>query len=242
VKDLTALIVAATVTGGLLAGCSSPTTHDLSPTTTTSSTADVVGSAYEAARVQWAGDILVAGTSDQNSALQIAVADLENGESTDSGNASRYDAAIAAIRDFESLPITGVTPELAARVNADTAEVNRFFGLHPTTGAAGCNASGPGMTSAGKAWSREPGNTSSGVLVSPLMQATTDLERGMTTDSGDRSCYPTAIADLGSMESASRSEIAESSGFMPSAAIPSTLSRATRSPTWMISSTANQRY
>jgi hypothetical protein len=160
------------------------------------------------------GDALVSGVADQNTALQVAVDDLRVGQSSDRGHTSDYDAVIAAITNLEALPITSVTPREDAQGNADIAKVNRFFAVPKDTLEASCNASGPGLTLATKAWRLQPANISSGVHVRSLKSAITDLQHGLITDSHN-SCYPAAIEDLHSLESATRPEIVASTTATP---------------------------
>jgi hypothetical protein len=162
---------------------------------------------YAAARAQWLGDAEVVSGAGQNTALLLAVADLNRGERTDV-NSSGYAVTIAAITSFAFLPLTSATPAQSARASADIAKVNRFFQLRGNSWDSGCIASGHGMTAAASAWSMEPNTAVHGALPGPLKTAASDLAAGERSDRGDRSCYPAAIADLANLESASQSEIA----------------------------------
>jgi hypothetical protein len=161
------------------------------------------------------GETAVVSSADQNTALQLAVADLERGKSADRGNTSGYSAAIAAIRGFERIPITSVTATEAAKAKADIKAVNAFFGLAPRTDKRGCIAAGPGATAATGEWVTEPADTSSGVTIAPLRQVTNYLRQGESADRGDKSCYPAAIADLQNLQTATAADIAASSGRSP---------------------------
>jgi hypothetical protein len=184
---------------------STTTTVGRVASTTTTRSAAPSGPGYTAAKAQWLGAGLVLSGAAQNTALAIAVLDLENGESTDSGSKSGYAAAIAAIEDFEKLPITSVTPSEDAEGNADFQVVNTFFDLPGATDVPSCT-NDPGSPAAA-AWSSEPANTTSGILLGPLERAVSNLEPRINTNS----CFPAAIADLQSLESATRADIVASS-------------------------------
>jgi hypothetical protein len=113
---------------------------------------------------------------------------------------------MAAIQDFERLPITSVTPAQGAEETADINKVNAFFDL-PTTGLVPpCGiASAPG---AAAAWTSEPPNTTEGILVGPLQRAVSVLAKDASTDP----CIPAAIADLENLESATAADVAASAG------------------------------
>jgi hypothetical protein len=166
-------------------------------------------SGYEAAKAQWEGAALVVGTGAQDGPLQVAVADLQRGEISDTGRTSRYAAAISGIKSFEALPITGVTPKMASRENAAIATINEFFGLPRAPWSGDCDASGPGKQAAARAWQTEPVQSLTGVAAAPLKKAVKDLRQGLTTDRGDTSCYAAAIVDLQSLESATPAEMAK---------------------------------
>ncbi len=168
---------------------------------------------YEAAKAQWMGDALVSATGSQGAQLQLAVTDLKTGEVSDSGNTSGYGKGIAAIKTFESMPITDVTPVIDAQENAQIATINRFFGLPPSPWPGECDSSGPGKRAATAEWEKEPIQSLAGVAVGPLKKAVTDLRRGRTKDRGDTSCYPAAIVDLQSLESATRAEMTKNIPF-----------------------------
>jgi hypothetical protein len=185
---------------------SSATTSSTVVATTATTSAPPSGAGFEAAKAQWASEGLVASSALQNTSLQIAVADLEQGQAADPGNRSGYTRAIAAIEDFERLPITSVTPSQDAEATADVNEVNTFFGL-PTTGTVpSCGVLSDGAAVA--AWSSEPPDTTSGILVAPLQRAVSDLRSG----AGSNPCTPAAIADLENLESATAADIAASAG------------------------------
>jgi hypothetical protein len=62
-----------------------------------------------------------------------------------------------------------------------------------------------------RAWDTEPVSTAHGVRLAPLRRAISDLVHGLNSDKGDTACYPAAIADLKSLESATPGQIAASS-------------------------------
>jgi hypothetical protein len=203
-------------------GCSPvrPAARTANPTSTTPTTATTLASAsttladpsgpgYEAARQQWIGEGLVGGSALQNTALALAVVDLEQGEKTDSGNRSDYPASIAAIEDMERLPITSVTAAQSAEFNADVATVNGLFDLRGSI--ASCVPQhDSGTAASATAWFTEPDNTTSGVAVAPLVTAARDLRNAEAADPSDRACYPAAIDDLEGLASASPADIAAS--------------------------------
>lgn len=200
------LLIILTAVATKVAQSAAPATAGVVSTTNAgSATAD-----YEAAKIQWLGDAAVVSGAVQNTALLLAVVDLKRGQHT-AANTSGYGAAIAAITDFAAIPLTSVTPAENALAHTDIATVNKFFDLPHSTWTRGCIASGPGIKAAARAWSAEPGSTSHGTLTRPLKTAANDLSRAIHTDTGDRSCYPAAIADLTSLESATDSEVAASS-------------------------------
>ncbi len=144
----------------------------------------------------------------QNSALSLAVIDLEQGERTDTGNRSHYPSVTAAVEAFERLPITSVTPAQDAEANADIALVNQFFGLSQT------RSCGPDQSASTKnaavAWFSEPDNTTSGVTSGLLQTAASDLESAETEDPSATACYPAAVDDLAGLEVATQADIAAS--------------------------------
>lgn len=170
-----------------------------------------LASDYQAAKNQWIGDAAVVSGAAQNTALNLAVADLIRGRHSRAGHRSDYGAVIAAITGFAAIPITGVTSAESARARTDVARVDRFFGLRHNPWEKGCLTSGLGIQGAARAWQEEPTGISSGILIAPLQNAAADLTAGLKTDHGDRSCYPAAIEDLENLESATKSEVVRSS-------------------------------
>jgi hypothetical protein len=196
---------------------STPTTRMAPPTSTPTSTSTSTtsalpsGSDYAAARQQWIGDGLVESGYLQDTALSLAVMDLEQGETTDTGNRSQYASVIAAIEDFERLPITSVTPAENVEANSDFVLVNKFFGLAQTASVASCGVDGSASTkSAAIAWYTEPDNTTSGDTPGPLMTAASDLETAEAEDPSETACYPAAVDDLNGLEAATPADIAAS--------------------------------
>jgi hypothetical protein len=168
-------------------------------------------SGYEAAKTQWIGSWLTAGTALQNMPLQLAIADLRRGEATDEGNASGYSASIAAIEDFERIPITGVTASDLEETEKDWSEIADFFALPTMRGGPRCST--PRISTINPAveqWSSEPAGISSGVRPGPLLAAATDLEAEIGADPGGTTCFPAAIADLESLAPVTRAAIATS--------------------------------
>ena len=224
-----AVQVAGTLLGAMvmaLAGCGGPSTSRAGAASTTSTTvgssattsstvgattattsAPPSGAGYEAAKAQWASEGLVASSALQNTSLQIAVADLEQGQAADPGNRSGYTPAIAAIEDFERLPITSVTPSQDAEATADVNEVNAFFGL-PTTGtvpSCGVLLRMQLRVAAGAANLRTPRPASSSLRCSVPCPT-------RRSGAGSNPCTPAAIADLENLGSATAADIAASAG------------------------------
>jgi hypothetical protein len=163
---------------------------------------------YQAAKAQWIGDGLVVGGALQNTALALAVADLQRGEKTRSGDTSGYQVAIAAIEDFEHLPITDVTRAQDAEAGRDFKKVNTFFDLSRLPWSGICGASGPQGMAAAMNWLKEPVGTSFGVIPGPLRTAAADLQEAMNVSpTANKYCYPAVIADLEALESASKADI-----------------------------------
>jgi hypothetical protein len=151
----------------------------------------------------------VGGSSLQNTALSLAVIDLESGEESDTGNRSEYPAVIAAIEDIERLPITSVTPAESAEFKSDGSLVDGFFSVGQSGPSCGPDAS-TATKMAAALWFTEPQNATSGVAVDPLKTAVEDLQSAETEDPSGTACYPAAIDDLVSLESATPADIAAS--------------------------------
>jgi hypothetical protein len=134
--------------------------------------------------------------------------DLQQGETTDTGNRSQYPSVVAAIENFERLPITDVTPAQDAEGNSDIALVNRFFDLSQMVS---CGFDDSASTKdAAIAWFTEPDNTTSGITLGPVKTAVSDLEAAETNDPSMTACYPAAVADLDDLETATAAAIAAS--------------------------------
>ncbi|HEX6395416.1 MAG TPA: hypothetical protein VFZ97_18420 [Acidimicrobiales bacterium] len=125
------------------------------------------------------------------------------GESTDGGNKSGYEAAIAELRLIAGMPDANVTPEQNAEWSSAQKALDRFFRV-PDTAPDACDLGS--HTAAAAAWSEEPANTISGVIVGPLKLAVADLQPGAARNP----CYIAAIDDLTDLESATKSTIAQS--------------------------------
>jgi hypothetical protein len=202
-----------------LAACSARPSHPTITTTTgtpttestTGTISEPAGPGYDAARAQWVGDGAVASGFAQNTALDLAVADLRGGESSDTGDTAQYSRVIGLINAYEKIPITSVTPAQDVQANTDIAAVNTFFDIPPGAGQRQCAPPEPGADAATAAWMTEPTMTSSGVDVPALRTAVADLEQAQARDSGATSCYPAAIADLQNLETATPAAIAQSS-------------------------------
>jgi hypothetical protein len=82
---------------------------------------------YIAAKKEWLAEGKVIGSASQSVPIEKALADLERGEMTDSGNKSAYAAIIAALKNFAIMPDAMVTPAQRAQGRADTVKIDRFF-------------------------------------------------------------------------------------------------------------------
>jgi hypothetical protein len=123
---------------------------------------------YAAAKTQWVGDALVASGAGQNTALDLAAADLRRGEALAAGDRSAYRAAIAAIANFEQVPLVSVTAAQLVRAKRDVHAVDRFFGLPHNPWNVDCIPAGVAARRAAREWAMEPAGTNNGVKVAPL--------------------------------------------------------------------------
>ncbi len=193
---------------GLRSSSSSSTTTTRVPSSASTTFATPSGPGYAAARQQWIGAGLVMSSAAQNTALALAVLDLEHGETADTGNRSQYPAVIAAIEDIERLPITGVSAAQSAQFTADEATVTAFFDVPSLVSC--MPVEDTDTDQAATEWLSEPDNTSSGVVIGPLVAAANDLQEAERADPSATGCYPAAIDDLQGLESASPADIAGS--------------------------------
>lgn len=171
-------------------------------------TAQVEGSSrsmYRAAKRQWLGSGLAEGGAWQNLALPVAVRDLRIAESTSSGEKARYSAAIAELEVIEHMPDAMVSPRENAEWRAAQSALDSFFKV-PQTAPYKVECDTVINKAAAAAWRKEPANASSGVIIGPLKRAVADLEPEAAKDP----CYAAAIDDLTDLESATKSEIAQS--------------------------------
>lgn len=172
---------------------------------------DTTDPAYQAARRQWLAEGLVVGGALQAAPLVLAVADLQQETTAHPAAASADDRAIAAIEDFEGIPLTDATPAQSAEANADAAAVDAFFGL---AGSAPGGSCGPTPTAAGEAaatqWDSEPTSAAGGVVPGPLEQAAGILQQAVDADPSTTGCYPAAVDDLDRLAAAPASDIAAS--------------------------------
>jgi len=171
------------------------------------STAPLDGSSrsmYQAAKRQWLGSGVAEGGAYQNLALPVAVRDLRLAESTGTGEKAKYSAAIAELRVIEHMPDAMISPRENAEWRAAQSALDRFFRV-PQSAPYNfdCNTV---TNKAAAAWREEPTNASSGVIIGPLKQAVADLEPG----AGKDVCSAAAIDDLTDLESATKSQIAQS--------------------------------
>jgi len=100
-------------------------------TTTTTTTAPPApqgpsGPGYAAALQQWE-ESLNSPAAFSNQYQMQAASDLQSGLSTDTGNTSGYQTAIAQLTELASIPITSLTPEQMAEGEALTAALDTFF-------------------------------------------------------------------------------------------------------------------
>lgn len=206
-------LVAAGVCALLAAGCGpampgSPGGQRPAPRPAAASSASPADPGYRAARAQWIAEGLVVSGAAQNPPLDLAVTDLQHGEVTDAAGTSEYPVAIAAIRDFESIPLTSTTRAERRRADADLAKIGRFF--HISLPSPCGIASGSAARAAAAQWNTEPHDSTSGIAAAPLRHALADLTRELHARPAATSCYPAAIADLMHLESATKADIAAS--------------------------------
>jgi hypothetical protein len=206
-------LVAAGLCALLAAACGpampgSPAGQRPAPRPVPASSASPADPGYQAARQQWLAEGLVVSGAAQNPPLDLAVTDLEHGEVTGSARTSAYPAAIAAIRNLESIPLTSTTPAERHHAAADLAKLGRFFHA-PRLGPCGI-AAGIAARAAVAQWNAEPHDSTSGIATGPLRHARTDLVLQLRAHPAVTSCYPAAIADLTHLESATKADIAAS--------------------------------
>jgi hypothetical protein len=135
--------------------------------------------------------------------------DLEQGLATRHGTTSGYRAVIAAIKNFESIPLTSVTPEEGRQAMRDLSSINSFFGIDQHEQALLDRVpSGHHYIVAARAWAKEPAGTTSGVSVELLKTAHAALEANSSEDPSLAPLYAAATSDLQNLESASKAAIA----------------------------------
>jgi hypothetical protein len=137
-------------------------------------------------------------------ALPVAARDLRMAEAVDVSEKGEYAAAIADLDVIEDMPAAGVTSQLHAKWRAAQSALDRFFKV-PQANPYNLNCAG-GNKAAVAAWEKEPVNASSGVVVGLLKRAVADLE----PEAGKDACDAAAIDDLRDLESATKSQIADS--------------------------------
>jgi hypothetical protein len=121
---------AAVITGCSPSSGSKPLSESRVANSASTSAAQVPGRrGYLAARKEWLDEGDVIGGADQGLPLARAVTDLEHGEAADSGERSQYQAVIAALKNFMSIPDTEDTPAQDARARADAMKIDKFFHL-----------------------------------------------------------------------------------------------------------------
>ena len=160
---------------------------------------------YQAAKRQWLGSGLAEGGAWQNLALPVAVRDLRIAESTGSGEKARYSAAIAELQVIDHMPDAMISPRENAEWRAAQSALDHFFKV-PQTAPYKVECDTVINKAAAAAWGKEPVDASSGVIIGPLKRAVADLE----PEAGKDPCYAAAIDDLTNLESATKSEIAQS--------------------------------
>ena len=165
---------------------------------------------YEAAKIQWEGEWQVVSGALQNVPLVLAALDLEHGIASGAADPTRWSQAVRAIRDFERLPITSVTPAQNRQGTKDWNVVNQFFGFVPTTKTFYGSPTGRAAHAAAVAWGKQPSDTSHGVSIFELRVAAADLAAAVAARPKLAPLYLPAIADLQLLESASRAQVAAS--------------------------------
>jgi hypothetical protein len=178
------------ITGIAHAGTASPRTAD-----------------YAAAREEWVSAQVLSGGAYQAVPLILVVADLRH--AVDAGaDQVTYDRVINTIVTFGRLPDAMLTPVERRESDEDVAAIDHFFGFAKSPWSGGCISHGSEASAAAHAWSQEPKGTRAGISEAWLKVAEADLEHGLRSDAGDRSCYPAAILDLKSLQSATARQIA----------------------------------
>ncbi len=175
-------------------------------------TTRAVAADLAAAKSQWIGAQLLTGGAYQAVPLILVVADLRRAL-RDGANRPTTTQAISVIVKFGKLPDAMLTPAEDREFDADFAAINRFFAIRKNPWTGGCLAHGPGIRSAIRDWSEEPSNAKHGVSKTHLAAASVALARAETTDTGDRTCYAAAIADLGGVGGATTAQLAATGTF-----------------------------
>ena len=165
---------------------------------------------YAAAKIRWESAAAVVSGALQNVPLVSAVSDLRRGLAVGSGNTTGYSAAIAELRDFESIPLTSETPSETRRARRDWAALNAFFDVSRSQARVldGELPSGAWFVAAQRAYEREPHGKGDGVVAAYLRAAVGDLRREAVAQPTRSILYGAAIADLLHLSTASASDVA----------------------------------
>ena len=164
------------------------------------------GPLYQAAKRQWLGSGLWAGSAAQNLALPVAVRDLRMAESTDAGEKAQYSAAIAQLETIGRMPDAMATDQESVEARAAQSALDGFFKV-PQSAPYTFNCGTVVNKNAASAWGKEPAKANAGPIIASLRQAVADLE----PEAGRNPCSAAAIDDLKDLESTTKSEIAQSS-------------------------------
>ena len=166
---------------------------------------------FYVAKILWESEAEVASGALQNVPLVAAVADLKHGLATEHGVAG-YAAAIATIRNFESIPLTSESPAQMKKVRSDWSRLNAFFDIGTAQAAVLMDDSPKGAyyDIAQRTYMGEPRRNRDGVNSRLLKLAVTDLQDESMKQPTRAILYAVAIYDLTNLEGASTKDIATS--------------------------------
>jgi len=165
---------------------------------------------YEA-KILWESEAEVVSGAWQNVPLVAAVADLQLGLASGHG-AAGYAAAIATIRNFESVPLTSESPAQMKKAQSDWSRLDAFFDI----GAAQAGVlmddtpKGAFYDIAQRTYMGEPRRNRDGVNSNLLKLAVTDLQEESVKQPTRAVLYSAAIYDLENLEGANVKDIASS--------------------------------
>ncbi|MCU1363738.1 MAG: hypothetical protein JWM55_1566 [Acidimicrobiaceae bacterium] len=167
---------------------------------------------YEA-KILWESEAEVVSGALQNVPLVAAVADLERGLDSGRGDVSGYAAAVATLRNFESIPLTSETPAQMRKARSDWSRLNGFFTIDSVQATVLMDDSPTGAyyDLAQRAFMDEPLGRRDGVNAALLKFAVTDLHDQSRKQPTRAVLYAAAMYDLKNLEGASVHAVATSS-------------------------------